>query len=176
MKEPNQKQQELILKICSNLSHRFTFSYYDKDDIFQEAWIIAYEAFQSWDEERDLETFLVASISNRLRNLIRLKGSYSKNANIKQSKERLEQTANIYKLKEEETPYYEVSLDDLSNKELIDRIEDNLGNLRNDYLKLKAGKYITPVRKEAVYNSIIQTKCQTNQQTDPNPEKPEDLL
>lgn len=55
------------------LAKKFRFSYYDEDDIGQEAFIMAMEAIERWDRIRPLGGFLYVHIYKRLCNLKRAK-------------------------------------------------------------------------------------------------------
>jgi len=63
---------EIIESIINMIAPSFTFSYYDVDDIKQEARIFALEALKRFDPEKgELRTFLLTHIKNRLINLRR---------------------------------------------------------------------------------------------------------
>lgn len=60
------------MKVANNLAPLYTFGYYDKDDIAQEAIIIALEVLDKYDPKKSaLETFLYIHLNNRLKNLRR---------------------------------------------------------------------------------------------------------
>ena len=63
---------EIIESIINMIAPSFIFSYYDVDDIKQEARIFALEALKRFDPEKgELRTFLLTHIKNRLINLRR---------------------------------------------------------------------------------------------------------
>jgi len=58
----------IITKISKRLAQKFTFGYYDRDDIAQEAFIIGMQGLEKYDSTRPLENFLWVHIRNRLKN------------------------------------------------------------------------------------------------------------
>ena len=62
---------EVINRICDRYAYKFKFGYYEPDDIRQEAFIIAVEALERYDESRPLENFLAVHVKNRLNNFKR---------------------------------------------------------------------------------------------------------
>ena len=75
MKIPNgmteQQVIETINKVISRYIYKFRFGYYESEDIRQEAFIIAMEALERYDEKRPLENFLAVHVKNRLSNFKR---------------------------------------------------------------------------------------------------------
>ena len=59
---------ETITKIANRYAYKFQFGYYTPDDIRQEAFIIAMDALDRYDESRPLENFLAVHVKNRLNN------------------------------------------------------------------------------------------------------------
>ena len=62
---------EVINKICDRYAYKFKFGYYTPDDIRQEAFIIALDALERYEEGRPLENFLAVHVKNRLNNFKR---------------------------------------------------------------------------------------------------------
>ena len=62
---------EVITKVSKRLSYKFRFGYYETDDIEQEAFILALDGLESYDNKRPLENFLYIHIKNRLINFKR---------------------------------------------------------------------------------------------------------
>jgi hypothetical protein len=56
----------IINKICNRLAKKFVFGYYDRDDIYQQAFIFGIEGLENYDDGRPLENFLWVHIKNRL--------------------------------------------------------------------------------------------------------------
>ena len=61
----------IIDVIVERLSHRFTFAYYEREDIKQEARILAIEGLDKYKPDLPLENFLWVHIRNRLVNFKR---------------------------------------------------------------------------------------------------------
>jgi len=57
---------KVINKVIRRLVYKFVFGYYDKDDIYQQAFIFAIDGLERYDNERSLENFLWTHIKNRL--------------------------------------------------------------------------------------------------------------
>ena len=75
----NNSEIEVVQKVAHALAPRYTFGYYDADDIEQECYFIAIEALDRYDESLgSLENFLYTHLSNRLKNFLR-KHYYRKN-------------------------------------------------------------------------------------------------
>lgn len=64
---------QIIDKVTSKLSYKFTFGCYTYDDIKQEATIIALEGLDAYNPDMPLENFLWVHVKNRLCNLKRKK-------------------------------------------------------------------------------------------------------
>jgi len=65
---------DLIRKVAKALASRYTFGYYDKEDIEQECFIIMMKsnALDKYDESRgSLENFIYVHLNNRLQNFLR---------------------------------------------------------------------------------------------------------
>jgi DNA-directed RNA polymerase specialized sigma24 family protein len=75
MKIPNNMTSEEVIEVIQRVSKRlagkFAFGYYDRDDIEQEAFFIACDGLESYDESRPLENFLSVHLNNRLTNFRR---------------------------------------------------------------------------------------------------------
>ena len=62
---------EIINKICDRYAYKFKFGYFEPEDIRQEAFIIAVDALDRYEEGRPLENFLAVHVKNRLNNFKR---------------------------------------------------------------------------------------------------------
>src|SRR5210317_2085879 len=94
MQQPTKQQLETIMKVVNRIAPKYTFGYYDVDDIKQEAYIICFEALEKYDPSRPFENFISKHLSNRLKTLIRDKYSRSnidspKHEKLNQSKKNL---------------------------------------------------------------------------------------
>ena len=77
---------EVINKICDRYAYKFQFGYFEADDIRQEAFIIAVDALDRYEEGRPLENFLAVHVKNRLNNFKRDK-YYRQNKNKKDDRQ-----------------------------------------------------------------------------------------
>lgn len=64
---------EIIIGVAKKLAYKFTFGYYDYDDIVQEGVIYGLEKYEEWDNKRPLAAFMYFIIANHLKNLKRNK-------------------------------------------------------------------------------------------------------
>ena len=66
MKIPRGMTEEQVIatinKVAARYAHKFKFGYYEAEDIKQEAFIIAMEALDRYDETRPLENFLALRV------------------------------------------------------------------------------------------------------------------
>lgn len=71
MKIPKGKTEQetidIINSVIDKMVHKFVFGFYSKEDIRQEAFIIAIDGLERYDNVRPLENFLSVHISNRLK-------------------------------------------------------------------------------------------------------------
>lgn len=143
---------KIIDKVCRKLSNRFTFSVYDSDDIYQEAYLICYDLLDKWDG-RNLENFLTNAASNNIRTLINSKVG-SSNERLKESRQKIDGPANVYDIPIDELPSYCMN-DDLHEKMLFESIENDLPiEYRKNYLRLKSGSQIQHHKKEEIFSYI----------------------
>ena len=70
MKIPNNMTEDQVVDIITKVAHRlapkFTFAFYETEDIEQEAFMLGVEALGRYDDTKPLENFLYTHISNRL--------------------------------------------------------------------------------------------------------------
>lgn len=63
---------QTIQRVAKNIAPRYTFGFYDRDDIEQECFLIAAEAIGKYDENLgSLENFLYTHLNNRMKNFLR---------------------------------------------------------------------------------------------------------
>lgn len=62
---------EIIQTVSKRMKNKFSFKYYEPDDIEQEAFILCVDALDRYDGKRPLENFLHRHLNNRLFNLRR---------------------------------------------------------------------------------------------------------
>jgi DNA-directed RNA polymerase specialized sigma subunit len=154
MKIPsNMTEQEvtaIIQKVCERSAPKYTFYGYDSRDMIQEANIICIEALERYDEERPLENFLAANLSNRLKNFVR------DNHFVACSDDN---RAKVYKpaqLDNDNTIEHWIDvklywLDEIDRKSLLKIIDKELpASMRLDYLKMQNDVYIAKSRREEI--------------------------
>lgn len=67
-----QNELEIIQKVANHIAPRYTFGYYDVEDIEQECFILALEAINKYDPKLgSLENFLYTCLHNGLKNFLR---------------------------------------------------------------------------------------------------------
>jgi DNA-directed RNA polymerase specialized sigma24 family protein len=165
-----------ITKVVNKLASKFKFGYYDSDDIKQEGFIIALEGLEKYDETRPLENFLFVHIKNRLISFKR--GNYIRKSYVcvycnnedtqcencrkrklkLSSKQYLIEPLDISNIDDEFEPNM-WDKHDAHNiaeiKEYVGIINQNLAvEYRSDYLKMKAGVYISKSRRDEIENVI----------------------
>ena len=156
-----------MTKVVNRIAHKYRFGYYDIDDIKQEAFIIAMEAMDRYDEGRPLENFLAVHISNRLKNFKRdnfFRPDYvppsGKITNDNNTKRFLMEPLDIENIRDEHERNMrgeENIVDELAKKELMDIVDTSLDmGLRGDYLRILHGVYVPKPRREQIYEAIMQ--------------------
>ncbi len=167
---------KVIEKIANKLAVQFKFGYYDKDDIKQEIYIIAMEGLSRYDDSRPLENFLFIHIRNRL--IIFKRDNYIRKGNIckfcdnkdpecehcykraikRNTKQCLMEPLDISNINHDNEPNMWDANDivnTLSINETLDTIDRNLSvNYRGDYLKMRAGIYISKARRVEIENEV----------------------
>jgi len=156
---------ETITKVANRYAYKFQFGFYTPDDIRQEAFIIAMEALDRYDESRPLENFLAVHVKNRLNNFKRDKyyrqqkeDQANKNKYDNNTKKFLMEPLDINSIRDEHEN--NMRLDDdfiggLEDQELLDMVDEHLDvSLRADYLRILNGVYVPKPRREQIYNEI----------------------
>lgn len=156
MKKPTSQQLGTILQVIDRIAPRYTFGYYDIEDIKQESYIICLEGLEKYDESRPFENFISKHLSNRLKSLIRDKYTRTstttdKHAALNQAKK------NLVDLK----PYsgdYEPVKDfekQLINREAIEYSRDFLSpSMRNDLDRLLNDVTISSSKRATLFTRI----------------------
>jgi len=143
--------------VIERIAPRYTFGYYDVDDIKQESYIICMEGLSKYDNSRPFENFISKHLSNRLKTLIRDKYSRS---NIESPKhEKLNQNKkNLMDLKSSDGQFKifeEDIIEKMSTNEAIDKIMQELSpSMRNNFYRLANGVSIQSSKKNALFNKI----------------------
>lgn len=155
--QPSPQQQEIILKVIDRIAPKYTFGYYELDDIKQESYIICLEAIEKYDKSRPFENFISKHLSNRLKTLIRDKYSRSnieseKHEKLNQSKKNLmdlKSTDGSYKIYEEDI------IDRMSTSEAIETLMQELPpSMRNNFYRLANGVSIQSSKKAALFDKV----------------------
>jgi DNA-directed RNA polymerase specialized sigma24 family protein len=145
------------MKVIDRIAPKYTFGYYETDDIKQESYIICLEALSKYDNSRPFENFISKHLSNRLKTLIRDKYSRS---NIESPKhEKLNQNKkNLMDLKSGDGQFkiFEDNIiDRMSTDEAIDMLMRELSpSMRNNFYRLANGVSIQSAKKQALFDKI----------------------
>ena len=156
---------EIINKICDRYAYKFQFGYYTPDDIRQEAFIIAVDALERYDESRPLENFLAVHVKNRLNNFKRDKfyrqtkqDPNDKQQHINNSKKFLMEPLDIANIRDEHEKNMRSMddfVDEVAYQELFDIIDENLSvEFRSDYLRIRDGAYVPKPRREQIMKEV----------------------
>jgi DNA-directed RNA polymerase specialized sigma24 family protein len=155
---------EIINKICDRYAYKFKFGYFEPEDIRQEAFIIALDALDRYEEGRPLENFLAVHVKNRLNNFKRDK-YYRQNKNndgkqerLNNSKKFLMEPLDISNIRDESEKNMRLSdgfIDEIANQELLEIIDEHLDtSLRADYLRVRHGAYVPKPRREQISSEV----------------------
>ena len=155
----------VIEKIANRYCHKFKFGYFTAEDIKQEAFIIAVDALDRYDETRPLENFLSSHVKNRLINFKR--DNYCRqqkeDADIKwelrnNAKKFLMEPLDISNIRDEQEKNMRNEndfIEDIFTREMFDLIDSELPvDLRSAYLRIKDGVYAPKPRRQQIYDEI----------------------
>tara|TARA_R110000824_G_scaffold316696_1_gene503966 strand:+ start:1524 stop:2039 length:516 start_codon:yes stop_codon:yes gene_type:complete len=160
MKIPSNMTEEevvnIISKIATRLAPKFTFAFFEAEDIQQEAYLIAVEALERYDEDKPLENFLFAHINNRLKNFKRdnyYRFDQGKAEKIQTTKKKLLEPA---VLDDSSCVAKEDSIiDDIYIKNMKSKIDLQLpAGLRSDYLRMQAGDTLSKQKRAEIESEI----------------------
>ena len=158
---------DVINRICDRYAYKFKFGYFEPDDIRQEAFIIAIDALERYDESRPLENFLAVHVKNRLNNFKRdkyyrqnKKNKDDKQQQLNNSKKFLMEPLDITNIRDEQEKNMRLSddfIESIANQELLDIIDEHLDvSLRSDYLRVRDGTYVPKPRREQIIEEIVE--------------------
>jgi DNA-directed RNA polymerase specialized sigma subunit len=155
--QPTQQQKDTIYKVIDRIAPKYTFAFYEIDDIKQESYIICLEALENYDESRPLENFISKHLSNRLKTLIRDK--YSRNDVISDSHASLNQVKknlmNLQSFGNFAGTYEEDLFDKLSTAEALDKVMEFLSpSMRNDFYRIANGVSVQSAKKTALFAKV----------------------
>jgi len=169
---------KIINSLIERIVHKFVFGFYDLDDIKQEAFIIAIDGLERYEEGRPLENFLAVHISNRLKTFKRdnyfrpepkcIRAYCDKSHLCNQCLEK-EQKVNIKKNIMDPIDIYSVDNEneksmsmpdnlfyDLTRCEIQSLIEKNMPlDLKIDYEKMLDGKNLPIIKKQKIEEIIL---------------------
>ena len=146
----------IINRIATRLAPKFTFAFFEIEDIQQEAYLIAVEALERYDEDKPLENFLFAHINNRLKNFKRdnyYRYDQGKAEKIQTTKKKLLEPA---VLDDSSCVAKEDSIiDDIYIKNMKTKINLQLpAGLRSDYLRMQAGDTLSKQKRAEIESEI----------------------
>lgn len=155
------EQMATIDKVVARTAPKYTFGFYELDDIKQESYIICFDALKNYDNNRPLENFLSKHLSNRLKDLKRNK-YYRHNTNndnhakLNLNKKNLMDLKQFCQIAEYDHPLEDPELEEkLTTSEAIESVMENLApSLRNDFLRMANGVSVTQSKKKAVIDKI----------------------
>ena len=158
---PTSQQMEIIEKVINRTAPKYTFGFYEVDDIKQESFIICLDAMKNYDNNRPLENFLSKHLSNRLKDLKRNKYcrhtvANENHAKLNESKKNLMDLRQFCQIAEYDHPLEELDLEEkLSTSEALDQVMESMPpSLRNDFLRIANGVTVTQARKKAVIEKV----------------------
>jgi DNA-directed RNA polymerase specialized sigma24 family protein len=152
---------EIIEKVINRTAPKYTFGYYELEDIKQESYIICLDAMKNYDNNRPLENFLSKHLSNRLKDLKRNKYfrhnvKNESHAKLNEAKKNLMDLKQFCQIAEYDHPLDEFPLEEkLSTEEALELVMDSIApSLRNDFLRMANGVSIPPNRRKNVIDAI----------------------
>jgi len=154
---PTPEQIEIILKVVDRIAQKYTFGYYDVDDIKQESYIICCEALEKYDESRPFENFISKHLSNRLKtfirdNYFRSSTQSAKHADLNDRKKRL---VDLKSFDFYNTSYEDAVFEKISTAEALEIVMSRLPpSMRNNFYKLANGVCISSAKKQALISKI----------------------
>ena len=150
---------QVITKVVDRQAAKFRFGFYDAEDMRQEGFIIAMDALDRYDEKRPLENFLAVHVNNRLKNFKR-DNFYRINNEKHESKKLLMYPIDISRVRDEKESNMNTSdefVQGVETAELFSLIDKHLDiNMREDYLKMINGVYVSKVRRQQVKEVILE--------------------
>lgn len=167
MHKPSEEELNVITRVARSLAPRFTFGFYDTDDIEQEAIIIGISALPKYDEGRGpLENFMFTHVRNRLKTFKRdnfcRPDSNKDDERIKRSKEIKRNLArpididSVRNIDSESNVIFETDYAlELDIENVLTKINQNLPiELRADYLRMRAGVHVPKPRRKLIEEEV----------------------
>ncbi|MFY9239435.1 MAG: sigma factor [Roseovarius sp.] len=146
------EQFEIIQIVIDRIAKNYTFSYYEEDDIRQEAFIIAAEALKNYDSSRPLENFISRHLANRLKNLIRDKYYRSNTKSKSNFDKRAVMDLSSLQVTDANEPYYcEDQNEKLCTTEALELVKSRLSpKASRDFLRKANGVPIRPFCEQRI--------------------------
>ncbi len=174
----NEKTLKIIRRVCHRLAEKFTFGFYDVEDIEQEAFIMALAALPRYNSEiSSLETFLHVDVCNKLKTFKRdhfqrtdftcsycgRKDPLCEHCQRREwrhaVKKHLMEPIDIDHVNGDAEQNMYMNTDFIANMELEEitaLINQNLDiSLREDYLKMLEGVSIPKIKRQAIEAAIL---------------------
>ena len=141
MKYDQREFQQAMTLVMERIKKKYSFAYYDGEDIAQEAYIIGLQVMQKYDKSKgDIVNFLSVSVGNRIKNLMR-------NVLAKET-----DTISINDISED---FNTIGDKNTTVDEFWLMIDENLHpSYRKDYLKIKQGLSVPKLRKKKIIEEI----------------------
>lgn len=155
MQEISPEVLETIRQIAKKLAPKYTFGYYDTEDIEQEAILIGCEGMSRYDPSRPLENFLYVHMNNRLKTFKRNKYFRLNSGGaeqIQQIKKNIMDPLSIEAI----NPHKDFDIfQHLELSEIRARIDLELPPyLRKDYLRICSGQKVSRNVKDKVIEAL----------------------
>lgn len=143
------EQLAIVLQVIEKLAPSNTFSFYDVEDIRQEAFLLCDKIIQQWDGIRPLENFLMVSLGRRLKSFRR--DNYYRHDAQNQEREKRKRAALDF-IEEIDVVDNRIDNDEVYEVHVI--LDDLPPSLRSDFLRLANGVQLSATRKAAVYDKV----------------------
>lgn len=150
MTEITESGMATITSVIDRMAGSYTFGYYEVDDIKQEAFIHAMDAWEKWDRVRPFQNFLAKHLKHRLLDLIRNKYQRANSSN--DAKRKLMDPGEFIV---SDATYEDDPLEDMIRDEDMERIRECVDqHTLNDFYRMANGVTLPPSRKSTVINTI----------------------
>ena len=148
------EQQATIMKVIDRIAPKYTFGFYDVNDIKQEAFLICMEAMERYDPTRPLENFISKHLANRLKSFIRDK--YFRQSSPNLDKKMLADLQ--ISISDIVPPEYVQDIESkLSTADALDKVMQHLPpSYRNDFLRVANGVTIQSHRKNNLFAKVLE--------------------
>ena len=155
MNEINPEHFSIIQRIAKQLAPRYVFGSYEREDIEQEATILALDGLKRYDGVRPLENFLYTHVSNRLKNFKRdnyFRITTGNAEKVQQAKKDLLGASSAI----DPIIYVEEDMSEVIDaKDAIEKINEQLpAKYRADYLKMCNGAKVPKKRKAEILSLL----------------------